>query len=188
MMVPCKDEKQHIILNATMKIQERLLEIEQATKGCKLPDFGIRIKNIKVARGTFLVPWHPILIEVLAWFNREYPNRIVVTSAYRTGDGVHGTDPLRGKDLRSREFVDPTIVQDHCNQEWAYGDGKHRVCVYHRTAKCKKCGRKFEVNPEAGVTAGTKCPKCGAGVKDIKDFGPHFHVQVHNLTKRREEI
>lgn len=190
----CKDKKEHVVLNATTKIQGHLREvhdclqdIEQATKGCNcnLPDFGIRIKNIKVMRGVIAVSWHPMLIQVLEWFCKAYIDKVVITSAYREGSGVHGTDPLRGEDLRSREFVDPTIVQDHCNEIWDYGDGKHQVCVYHRTAKCKKCYHKFEVNPEVGVTAKTKCPKCGAGTKDIRDFGPHFHNQVCDATKRR---
>lgn len=189
METTCKDEKQHVILNATTKIQEYLRKIEHTTRSCCPPDFGIRIKNIVIMNGVLTVPWHPTLIKVLEWFDREYPDKIVITSAYRKGSGargVHGTNPLRGNDLRSREFVDPIIVQDHCNEIWDYGDGKHSVCIYHRTARCKNCKNKFEVNPEEGVVGTTVCPKCGTGAKYIKDFGPHFHIQVRDETGRRD--
>lgn len=131
----CKEDKQHIVLNATMKIQERLREIEQATKDCKLPDFGIRVKDIQVLQGMIVVPWHPTLIRMLAWFDKEFPNKIMFTSAFREGGGVHGTNPLRGVDLRSHEFTDPIRIRNYCNQEWDYGKEPYRVCVYHDSGR-----------------------------------------------------
>ena len=127
----CKEDKQHIVLNATMKIQERLLEIERATKDCKLPDMGIRIKDIAVFYGIIAVRWHPKLVEVVTWADQQYPKLLVFTSAHRPGPGVHGTDPLRAIDLRSRHFIDPVVVCDNFNDEWDYGKSPYKVCVCH---------------------------------------------------------
>ena len=45
----------------------------------------------------------------------------VVTSAYRPGDeGVHGTTPLRGLDMRCRDIYVGTYIANWVNEWWVY--------------------------------------------------------------------
>lgn len=196
-----KNELQHRIIHATSDIalqlrhiNEKILDIEEAAKD--VPDCSpmIRVKNIKVMRELIVVPLHPMLKEIFFWTCEQWPGQIVVTSGYRKGDaGVHGRDPLRGKDLSSREFNNPRQVEFKINQEWDYGKinpktgQPYQVCMYHRTVLCKKCGYKFEVDPDIGVISSTKCGNCHATKEHLKDFGPHFHLQSRDETKRREQ-
>lgn len=154
----------------------------------KTPDYSpmIRVKSITVMRELIVVPWHPMLKEVFFWTCDQWPGQIVVTSGHREGDkGVHGQTPFRGTDLRSREFKNPRDVEYKINQEWDYGKEPYQVCMYHQTVRCEKCGKKFEVDPDVGVVASTACPNCHAGGGFLRDFGPHFHLQSHDWTRRR---
>jgi len=146
----------------------------------------IQVKSAVVMQELIVVPWHPMLKEIIFWTMRQWSGHIIFTSGFRLGDkGVHGQDPLRGTDLRSRGFEAPQEVEHAINQEWDYGKEPHQVCLYHRTVRCGECGKKFEVDPDIGVVALTACPECHAGSKSLKDFGPHFHLQSRDQTRRR---
>ena len=101
----------------------------------------IGYKNLKVLRNIFTVAWHPILIAVLLWMVVRYSKgKIVFTSGFRKGDsGVHGTDPLRGFDLRSWVFSDPQQVCDDINKIWIYDPKRPEktVAIYHDVGKGK---------------------------------------------------
>lgn len=94
----------------------------------------IQIKSLDVFLNMW-VPMHFKLKEVLEWYARRYgTHNMVITSAYREGDkGVHGTNPLRGIDLRSRMFRDPWIVANIINHNWKYDPKRPAmsVCLYH---------------------------------------------------------
>ena len=72
---------------------------------------------------------HPIMrlllddIEVM--FGRQ-----VITSLYRIGDdGVHGTLPLRGTDLRARRAVDAKRKIKWINKYWRYDPDRPKLQV-----------------------------------------------------------
>ena len=188
-----RDEIHHVLRHATSDlylqvrhINENIRKIDDVTK--QIPDYSpmIRVKSITVMRELIVVAWHPMLIEIFLWTCQQWPGQVVVTSGYRRGDtGVHGQNPFRGMDLRSREFENPKDVAFKINQEWNYGKQPYQVCAYHQTVRCEKCGKKFEVDPDIGVTGSTACPECHAGGGFLKDFGPHFHLQARNETRRR---
>ena len=57
-----------------------------------------------------------------------------ITSAYRPGDkGVHGTQPLRGLDLRCRSESMGQLVAQDLNQRWIYDPERPqmKVAIYH---------------------------------------------------------
>lgn len=77
---------------------------------------------------------HPKLIELLVWavFIKGWP--VVVTSFYRPDDaGVHGTEPVRGIDLRSYSFENPHAIAQEINDNWIYDNTRPdmNVCVFH---------------------------------------------------------
>ena len=74
---------------------------------------------------------HRRMWEVLIWMV-ENGYKITITSMYRPGDpGVHGQKPCRGVDIRSHYFHLPEAVVYAINRAWDYGDGKHKVAIYH---------------------------------------------------------
>jgi hypothetical protein len=93
----------------------------------------IASKNEQVERNILAVAWHPKLIQLYQWIKDCYPEALI-TSAYREGDkGVHGTDPLRGFDLRSWVFDDPESVKDDINEMWVYDPTRpdKKVAILH---------------------------------------------------------
>lgn len=122
----------------------------------------IRIKDQEVMRSLLQVPFELILVDILCWIDWYWPEEMVVTCGYRKGDtGVHGTNPCRGTDLRSRAFrMRPEYIESKINEHWEYDfkrPGK-TVAWYHESVD-KKTGRK-------------------------KGF--HFHIQTHPNTRRRD--
>ena len=64
--------------------------------------------------------FHPTLVDIAVWLEEMY-SRTVITCGYRPGDeGVHGTSPCRGLDLRSWVYPDAQKVVDHVNTRWQY--------------------------------------------------------------------
>lgn len=187
-----RDKIHHELRHATSDLSLQVRHINNSIRRIEdvaneIPDYFpmIRVKSIVVLRELITVPWHPMLQEIVFWTCEQWPGQIVFTSGYRKDSkGVHGQDPLRGGDLRSREFKNPRQVEDAINQEWDYGKKPYEVCIYHQTVKCEKCGKKFEVDPDIGIIASTACPKCHAGIGFLKDFGPHFHLQSRDQTRR----
>lgn len=182
----CKNELQDQIHHASVAIHAELRKMEQAANIC-MPNTGneISIKDYSVFVETITHRWHPMLIEVFAWFCASYPGQITMTSGFRKGAGIHGTDPMQAFDLRSSGFTNGRVVEERANQVWDYGKEPHQVCLFHRSGECLKCGKRFELDVEKGRTTKTICPACGADWQHIHDKGPHFHVQVRGETKRR---
>lgn len=172
---------------ARRRIDQAAHKIEEVAKN--FPDCTSLIcaKNEKVLDELIIIPWHPMLKEVVFWGMKRWPGQVVFTSGHREGDkGVHGALPkMRGTDWRSTEFSNPRVVEQEINQEWEYGKEPYRVCTYHRTVRCEKCGKKFEVDPDIGVIGSTACLECHAGGGYLKDFGPHFHLQSRDQTRRK---
>ena len=137
---------------------------------------SIRAKNQAVFRACLVKAWHPRLIDVYLWISEHTDMTPVITSAYRPGGGVHGTDPLRAVDLRSRGLTDPMGIAAAINLNWHYGDDRHEVCVYHQIVTCSKCGERHSCREHI-----PPCPNCG-NTHGISD-GLHFHVQVRNETE-----
>lgn len=183
------DKLRHITSDLALqvrRINQNIRKIDDFT--CEIPDYSpmIRVKSVKVLQELIVVSWHPMLEEVVFWSIEQWPGQIVFTSGYRKGDkGVHGALPkMRGTDWSSKEFSNPRIVEHKINQEWDYGKEPYQVCVYHQTVQCRRCGHKFEVDPDIGVIGSTVCPECDAIKESLKNFGPHFHLQSRDETRR----
>ena len=77
---------------------------------------------------------HPRLREVLSWMESHFGFGFVITSQYRISDpGVHGTLPLRAKDLRCKSVVVGKAIEEVVNSNWCYDverDGMD-VCIFH---------------------------------------------------------
>ena len=57
-----------------------------------------------------------------------------ITSLYRINDnGVHGTLPLRGIDLRCRESDFGKLIEDYVNNKWIYDPDRPdmKCCIFH---------------------------------------------------------
>ena len=194
-----RDKIHHELRHATSDLSLQVRHINKNIRRIEdvaneIPDYKpmIRVKSIVVMQELIAVSWHPMLQEVVFWTCEQWPEQIVFTSGYRKGSkGVHGQNPLRGGDLRSREFKNPRQVEDAINQEWDYGKinsktgQPYQVCLYHQSVRCEKCGKKFRVDPDMGIIASTTCPGCFANREFLKDFGPHFHLQSRDQTRRR---
>ena len=77
---------------------------------------------------------HHKMMELLIWYVERYGgDKLIITSMYRIGDkGVHGQVPCRGVDIRTRGvWEDPQRFVDEIYRVWEYGDGKHKVALFH---------------------------------------------------------
>lgn len=64
---------------------------------------------------------HPDLRRLLSWLENETGLEFTNTSNRRIGDdGVHGTDPTRGYDLRMRNYEIGVAICKFINEHWAY--------------------------------------------------------------------
>jgi hypothetical protein len=93
----------------------------------------IKFKDQYIFHNALIVPWHPTLRSLLCWLH-ELNIDIILTSTYRQGDpGVHGTNPLRGFDLRSWGLYDIQTIVEMTNDHWVYDPKRPRkkVCKYH---------------------------------------------------------
>ncbi len=72
---------------------------------------------------------HPIMRRLLDDIEVMF-DRQVITSLYRIGDdGVHGTLPLRGTDLRARRVVDAKRKIKWINKYWKYDPKRPKLKV-----------------------------------------------------------
>ena len=63
---------------------------------------------------------HPTMRKLLQWLE-EIGIEFTITSLYRPGDeGVHGTLPLRGVDIRMRNKELGQRIEDMVNNSWRY--------------------------------------------------------------------
>ena len=93
----------------------------------------IQIKDTGVLANLLLVPYHPILIDILTWIFDKYQTN-VITCGYRRNDaGVHGQLPCRGIDLRSSTYSAPRAVADDINSTWDYDPARPdmKVAMLH---------------------------------------------------------
>ena len=74
---------------------------------------------------------HPTLRKILTNLELDTGYEFTITSLYRIGDdGVHGSLPLRGCDLRMRDLEIGTSIAEHVNNEWEYNyDVPHKLCA-----------------------------------------------------------
>jgi len=97
----------------------------------------IGYKDEEVFTRALVKPWHPKLVKLSLWLY-SLDIEMIFTSCYREGDkGVHGTNPLRGFDLRSRVIHDPETVEDMTNDHWKYDPRRpgKRVCMLHNVGQ-----------------------------------------------------
>ena len=77
---------------------------------------------------------HKDLRRLVLWLEDTTGLTFTITSQYRMGDnGVHGTLPLRGIDLRMRHRLIGKQIEAYINKNWAYDTdrlGKH-CCMLH---------------------------------------------------------
>jgi len=114
--------------------------------------------------------YHFKLISILWWIYNKYD--MFITCGYRSGDnGVHGSDPCRGVDLRSWFLEDPQAVADDINAHWTYDPARtsKKCAKFH--AVCSKC-KKSNDGPIV-----THCRHCGEELT-----GWHIHIQSHPNT------
>ena len=94
----------------------------------------ISIKDGSVFISLLQVEYHWQLIDIIVWLAHEYPERIIITCGYRPGDkGVHGTNPCRGIDIRSRIFKRPDRVCNFINMTFEYDPARpdKKVALFH---------------------------------------------------------
>jgi len=76
--------------------------------------------------------YHPILADIMFWLCQTFPEKIIVTSAFREGDsGVHGCG--RSMDIRAWVFPFPKVIERMINQAWEYDPKRPEMNVawYH---------------------------------------------------------
>ena len=73
---------------------------------------SLTFKTPRVRREFCTCSIQPELLDILEFIEDFFGIIPVITSAYREGDeGVHGTDPLRGLDLRLRGLPGQTVAK-----------------------------------------------------------------------------
>ena len=88
-------------------------------------------------------------------------------------------------DLRTSHLtpVEIYFIKEQFNDNYPYGigyDGKqHETVVFHRQVRCKKCRKRYEVDPFEGPKPGMVCRECGGIL--FRDYGQHFHYQVKEV-------
>jgi hypothetical protein len=78
------------------------------------------------------------LRSIVMMVESKFEVEFTITSLYRIGDdGVHGTLPLRGIDLRCRDLDFGDMVAKYINDKWIYDpDRPHKNCAW-----CHDTGR-----------------------------------------------
>jgi hypothetical protein len=79
----------------------------------------------------------PKLREIALDVEKTFGVEFTITSLYRiNNNGVHGTLPLRGIDLRCRNDHLGHAVEDYVNDKWEYnGTSGKNCCLYHQNRK-----------------------------------------------------
>lgn len=197
--LPCSDLLYHEVAPRLAQVKYEMSHIEAAIRTCLSSYRGqdgqepvISFKDSSVLLSVLTHQCHEILISIIMWLISDCHIPVCITCWFRRGDqGVHGTIPVRGVDLRSRTLGDPKAVAAMVNDAWVYAGNDdsdlHRVCLYHRSMSCPKCGVRWEVDPDLPVPIPEGenvrlCPHCN--IPGI-DHGPHFHMQARDDTRRR---
>jgi hypothetical protein len=77
---------------------------------------------------------HPTLRQIVLETQERFGFIFVVTSMYRINDpGVHGVLPLRGIDIRCRNYSLAKVIEGEVNYLWDYDPDRptRKVCVAH---------------------------------------------------------
>ena len=134
----------------------------------------IEIKNKDVLISLLQWQFHTILQNLIGWWIDNIGS-IYITEGYRKKKhfhDLHGSNPVRAIDARSRIYVKPDRVVNKANNHWVYDPNRpHMKCVVFH-ARCSECGE----NNQAPFH--WECSKCG---NDITDNW-HFHIQTHPKT------
>jgi hypothetical protein len=80
----------------------------------------------------------PLLRDILVGLEKKYGLEFMITSLYRIGDnGVHGTLPLRGTDLRCWDRKVGEMIEEDLNTLYVYDPERKNmsVCMYHDIGK-----------------------------------------------------
>lgn len=73
-------------------------------------------------------------LKALLFDLESYDGEQVITSLYRINDnGVHGTLPLRGMDVRCRDADKGADLEEYLNSRWQYDTQRPDkvVCIFH---------------------------------------------------------
>lgn len=90
----------------------------------------------------------PILIDIIHQVYETF-GLSVITSAYRPKDkGVHGTNPLRGIDLRCSDAMIGAHISNWINQRWQYDHNRpqKKVATFHNIGQGNHLH--FQVHPQ----------------------------------------
>lgn len=163
------------LLNGTSAIEKSLTEIEHRLKYMSndaqlyrktLENGKAKSKNIIGYKNKTILwnmvrrPWHSNLTAVVDWFVNRHGDVIITSAArdkkiYKNDSGIHMQDPQRAVDIRSRNWRDPERIAADTNENWIYDPKRPHLDV------CVY----HTIN------------------NNLKGF--HFHLQVHNRTKRK---
>jgi hypothetical protein len=103
----------------------------------------IQVKDEETLKGV-LFGFHPQVVEIVL-FIYAMEGDLVITCGYREeDDGVHGTFPCRGIDLRSWMYLEPEKIAKRINEKWIYDPERpdKPCCKLHKT---KKGGMHFHI-------------------------------------------
>jgi len=96
----------------------------------------IEIKDANVLEGLMAKKFDPALIPVIVWVAVTFG--LVITESYRDkrhANDVHGTDPVRAVDLRTRCYDGDGAyrIMDEINNRWIYDPGRpdKKVAMIH---------------------------------------------------------
>jgi hypothetical protein len=91
----------------------------------------IEIKDPGILYGLMTRNYHPTLAEIIMMVAGKYG--LVMTESYRKQrhpNDLHGTDPVRAVDLRSRVYDGDKAqkIRDEINRLWAYDPRRPHMC------------------------------------------------------------
>jgi len=90
----------------------------------------ITFKDRGVLKETLKVGYHHTMSDLLCFIEARF-GKVTVTCGHRDNDsGVHGTNPCRGLDIRSKCYNNPQAVADEINSLWIYDpDRTFKTCA-----------------------------------------------------------
>lgn len=116
----------------------------------------VMLKDEYVLAGLMHKTFHVHLVDIVIWWLSEF-KRLTITESFRHmrhPNDLHGVKPVRAIDIRSWDYADPQAIAERVNEVWQYDPDRPWMQV------CVY----HESKPGAD------------------DW--HFHVQVHQKTRR----
>lgn len=98
-----------------------------------MSEISVTFKNKKIYKTFTTVSHHPILKNLVIWFEQTFGEPYITSSYRENSAGVHSTIPLRGLDIRSYIYNDPIKIVETINKVWMYDYNRpHLKCaIYH---------------------------------------------------------